>query len=144
MKKISFIIITILISMFWSNLFAQSKSFKIIVNNSNTLESITSAKLSKIFFKKQTLWDNGKKIQPVDQKKENAVRDNFAQDIQNKSTDAISAYWRKQIFSGRGIPPIEKPSDADVIAYVKNNSDAIGYVSNSAKVSGVKVITLKK
>ena len=79
-----------------------------------------------------------------DLSQENDVRDKFAQDVQKKTPDAIGAYWRKQIFSGRGIPPIEKSSDAEVIAYIKNNPNAIGYVSTSAKTSGVKVVELKK
>jgi hypothetical protein len=44
---------------------------------------------------------------------------------------SIKAYWQKQIFSGRGVPPEEKQSDEEVLEYVSKNVGAIGYISES-------------
>jgi ABC-type phosphate transport system substrate-binding protein len=52
-------------------------------------------------------------------------------------------YWQQMIVSGRGVPPA-KTSDQDVLAYVKANPGAIGYVGADAPTEEVKVIALKR
>jgi len=46
------------------------------------------------------------------------------------------------IFSGKGIPPPEKPYDADVVAFVRETPGAVGYVSSGADTSSVKVVAV--
>jgi ABC-type phosphate transport system substrate-binding protein len=82
-------------------------------------------------------------VKPVDQAKSSAVRDAFSREILGKSVAAVEQYWTQAIFSGRAVPPVEKHSDADVLAYVRENPGAIGYVSASAPRDGVKRVTLK-
>lgn len=124
-------------------LFAQtSKSYKIIVNKSSSIESISKKDVSKIFLKKKTQWNNGDKIYPVDLETSSSVRENFSKDIHGKPISAINIYWRKQIFSGHSVPPVEKSSNRDVVAFVKENNGAIGYVSANTDVAGVKVLEI--
>jgi hypothetical protein len=56
---------------------------------------------------------------------------------------SIKAYWQKQIFSGRGVPPEEKESDEEVLEYVSKNVGAIGYISESAETSAYDVKVLE-
>ena len=56
---------------------------------------------------------------------------------------AIAAYWNALIFSGRELPPLEKATDADVIAYVRATPGAIGYVSAGADIAGVKLLAVE-
>jgi ABC-type phosphate transport system substrate-binding protein len=70
------------------------------------------------------------------------TRANFSKSIHGKPVSSIKAYWQQRIFTGRGVPPVEKDNDREVLNYVKANPGAIGYVSNAAKVSGVKVVNI--
>ncbi|MEJ2545582.1 MAG: hypothetical protein P8Y99_16080 [Calditrichaceae bacterium] len=72
------------------------------------------------------------------------TRQAFAKSVHGKSVNAIKAYWQKKIFTGKGVPPVEKKSDSEIIAFVKDNSGAIGYVSSKAFVVAVKVVTVKE
>ncbi|TAK08131.1 MAG: hypothetical protein EPO39_05110 [Candidatus Manganitrophaceae bacterium] len=105
---------------------------------------MTKGQLSDLFLKKVTQWENGRKALPVDQATSSPVREKFTKEIHEKSVTAISSYWRQKIFSGRDVPPPEKSSDADVIAYVEANADAIGYVSAHAPSDQVKVLKITK
>ena len=96
--------------------------------------------MDKIFLKKVTKWNDGSKINPVNLTAESTVREKFTQTVHDKKISAINAYWQKQIFTGKGVPPVEKKSDQNVIQYIKANPGAIGYVSASANTAGVKVI----
>ena len=79
-------------------------------------------------------------MQPVDLKAGSAVREEFSRVVLGRSTDAVVSYWQAWVFSGRGSLPPEKSSDAEVIAYVKANPGAIGYISSTAQFEGVKVL----
>lgn len=91
--------------------------------------------------KKTTSWETGRKVLPVDQGESSPARINFTEEIHRKEIHSVISYWQKQIFSGRDVPPVEKNSDREVISYVLENPDAIGYISEGTSVGdGVKVV----
>jgi ABC-type phosphate transport system substrate-binding protein len=140
MKQLLTISIFIL---FASSLFAQSAKYQIVVNNDNPITSLSKNQVKKIYTKKLTKWDDDKKIKPVDLQKNSDVRKSFSSSVLGKSVSAMRAFWQRQIFSGKGVPPPEKKNDASVIEYVKNNPGAIGYVSINANTGNLKKITIK-
>jgi ABC-type phosphate transport system substrate-binding protein len=121
---------------------AGDDSFKIIINVSNPASSMTRSQVSMIFLKKAKTWSDGQEAAPVDQWDRSPVRSAFSRKIHNKPVGAVKAYWNKQIYTGRVLPPPVKKSDADVIAYVKSMSGAIGYVSARAPTADVKVLAV--
>ena len=143
MKRIYIIILLAFIFLLSQGVNAQSeKDFKIIINSNNNIDNISKTKLANIFIKKVTQWDNGGKISPVDLTSSSSVRKAFTKVVHEKDIEAIKAYWRKQVFSGTSVPPVEKESDEAVISYVKANPGSIGYVSKNANTQGLKVIKL--
>ena len=123
--------------------FASTAGFKIIVNSSNSSTKISKADLNAIFLKKMVKWSDGIPALPVNQSKKSTVRDSFTTSVHGKSVAAVDSYWQQQIFSGRDVPPAEKTSDADVLAFVKANAGAVGYISDSGATAGVKVISVE-
>ena len=114
---------------------------KIVVNSSNTASSITKARAADLFLKRVTRWDNGKAVTPVDLSEKNGERGTFSVDLLGKEVSWVKSYWQKMIFSGRSTPPVELSSQAEVLDFVRNNADAIGYVSdNAALPQGVKAL----
>ena len=119
--------------------------YKVVVHGSNPLESISRDKLSDIFLKKVTRWDNGRTITPVDQSEKNQVRDVFCKVALKKESAWIDGYWQKMIFSGRATPPTRLNSDSEVLDFIHGNPDAIGYVSDAASIgAGLKTISVKE
>lgn len=116
---------------------AQAQGYVVIVNSADATSSISKADLSNIFLKK------GGKLTPVDQGKGASVRESFSKDVHGRPVAAVQSYWQQQIFSGKNVPPAEKGSDAEVIAFVKANPGSIGYVSSGADLGGgVKAVTV--
>ncbi len=123
---------------------AQQGSYKIVVNAAQSVTSLTASELSQLFLKQQTRWDDGQAVIPVDLPTTSPVRERFSEEIHNRQVGAIRVYWQRMIFSGREVPPVEKASDAEVIAYVAANANAIGYVSTSARTGdNVKVLSVQ-
>jgi ABC-type phosphate transport system substrate-binding protein len=123
---------------------AAQEGYVLIVNAANPVSSISRDELSRIFLKKTAAWKDGSRALPADLVASSRVRARFSQDVHGKETAAIKAYWQKMIFSGRGIPPAELASSAEVIAFVAANRGAIGYVdagaSLGANVKAIRVV----
>jgi ABC-type phosphate transport system substrate-binding protein len=118
--------------------------FKVVINVANATSALSRDEVARIFLKKIPTWPGGQTAQPVDQSKDSAVRKAFSKTVLGKEVEDVEAYWQQSIFSGRAVPPPEKASDADVLAFVRSNPNAVGYVSGSAELgASVKELIVK-
>ncbi len=123
---------------------AVGPGFQVIVNASNPAGSITRRQLNDMFLKKLTHWPDGKTVEPVEPPERSITRAYFLSDVMGgKSALALKTFWQKRVFSGRDTPPVEKGSDEEVVAFVRANPGAVGYVAPATPVAGVKVVELK-
>ena len=113
---------------------------RIIVNAKNSTRSIERRTVEEAFLKKRTRWDDDTAIQPVDLSQRSGVRERFSHDMLGRDVAAVRRYWAQLVFSGRGIAPPELANEAEVVKYVAAHAGAIGYVSTTTDVAGVKVI----
>ena len=143
MKQLQVCAIALYLMLASSSVWAQTKSYKVIVNPSNPLTSISYENVSRIFLKKTTKFPNGRSASPVELPGNSAIREHFSQDVHGKSASAVDAYWKQLIFSGRDIPPLQK-NESGVLDFVRSNEDAIGYVSATADTSRLKVVLVTK
>ena len=114
--------------------------FRIVTHADNPVTSLSKTQLSRFLLKKVSKWETGEQVKAVDHGGKQEVREVFSKAIHGRSASSIQRYWQRQIFSGKGVPPPELEGDSEVLDFVSQNPGAIGYVSNSASVSGVKVI----
>lgn len=116
----------------------EEAQFVLIVNSSNPVASLSKAEVTRLFLKKTSRWDSGEKALPVDLPEDSPVRELFSREVLEKDVATVKNYWQQQIFSGRSSPPVVKSTDREVIDYVQGNAGAIGYVSASAPLEGVR------
>ena len=122
---------------------AAQTGFRIVVNPANHIASLKAADASKIFLRKWPKWATGQAVVVVDQVESSPVRKAFSQAIHGMDVPSVKSYWQELVFSGKGTAPAEKGSDAEVIAFVKANPDAVGYVApDAAGLAEVKVVPL--
>ncbi len=123
---------------------AAAESFKVIVNDSNPVESLRAGYVSQLFLNKISKWEHGERVKPVDRSARSATRIAFSKSVHGRPVRAIKSYWQQMIFTGRSLPPVELGSDAEVIDFVRNHPGAIGYVSEGAALEGVKTIEIRR
>ena len=122
-----------------------SAAVKIVVHGSNSVSSITKAKAADLFLKRVTRWDNGRAVTPVDLSDKNPTRGAFSKELLGKEVAWVKSYWQKMIFSGRATPPVELSTDTEVLEFVRNNADAVGYVSEGATLpGGVRAVSVSE
>jgi len=120
-----------------------SEAYKIIVNPDNPANELDRQFVRDAYLRKASLWDTGTTLRPVDLTSRFAVRDRFLHEILRKNASQLRSYWNQQIFSGKGVPPPEVDTTANVVAYVLANPGAIGYLPHDADAGGAKVVRVK-
>jgi ABC-type phosphate transport system substrate-binding protein len=133
MKRCRLMILAVLLAGFAP--VAETADFKVVVNTSNPISSITTKELSGLFLKKDLTWPDGQTVSAVDLRPDSPVRIEFTTAIHGKKISAIKSYWQRQIFQGKAVPPMERSSEADVLAYVAAKPGGVGYVSSATALS---------
>lgn len=116
-----------------------SNSDIVIVGNLNAPE--LSKKLAKqIFLKKIDVLPNGVTATPIDLTDNNDVKWNFYQKIAGKKPAQIHSYWSRAVFSGRGSPPDQVHSVAELKRRLSKDTGAIGYIDEKDVSADMKVL----
>lgn len=128
-----------------SRLEAQSSMpFVVVVNEHNPTVAISRDELSRVFLKKITVWRTKRPVAVVDQREHSKVREQFTRTVHRREVSSVASFWQQQIFAGRAVPPAQRATDADVMTFVANNPDAIGYVSPGAALgAGIKALSIQ-
>jgi ABC-type phosphate transport system substrate-binding protein len=113
---------------------AQEVTYRVVVHNSNSISRLSRDQVSRIFLRKITQWDNRQPVLPIDQTADSPVRRTFTKQIHQRTIAAVQTWWQQQTFAGVAVAPPERPSDAEVIDYIRHYPTAIGYVRAGAPV----------
>jgi ABC-type phosphate transport system substrate-binding protein len=123
---------------------AENAGMRVIVNAANPLPSMLRDDVAKLFTGKNNKWPDGSAVLPVDLAGKTPTRRLFSTEILNKELEAVESLWQQLIFNGKAVPPPIKATEAEVVAYVKENPGAIGYISYATDlVAGVKEFGVK-
>jgi ABC-type phosphate transport system substrate-binding protein len=122
---------------------ATAQGYVVVVNATNPITSITKDRANGLFLKRVARWEDGNPVVPVNLDRASATRAAFTRAVHGKSVSAIESAWQQQIFAGREAPPAQRNGDAEVLAFVRANPGAIGYVSENASLGGdVKAVPI--
>jgi ABC-type phosphate transport system substrate-binding protein len=112
----------------------------VVVGASSSLGELSQDQVAGIFLGKTSKFPDGSKAIPIDQEDGADVRADFYKQVTGKSSSQLKSYWSKLIFSGKGQPPRQVKSDAEVIQSINANPGQIGYLGEEAVDDSVKVV----
>ncbi len=133
MKKLYFLLIAIL-QVYQS---ASAEIF-VIVNKSNTIQTMTKTEVTGIFMGRYQSFKNGVFALPLDQQSDGQNRASFYTALTGRNISFINAYWTRLLFTGRATPPKGLTDNTSVIDLVKTNPNAIGYIDSSISPDALK------
>ena len=105
-----------------------AKSFKVIVNPGVAGRAFPRDVLAQIFLGEVRRWGNGSPISAVDLTSTSPLRQAFSEQVLGMPIDAVKHHWLRKMSGGQR-PPLSKPSDEAVVAFVAAEPGAVGYVS---------------
>ncbi len=111
----------------------------VIVSKANNA-AVSTDDVKRIFLGKAKKFSDGASAVPINLSASVAARSEFDDAALGKSTNQTKAYWSKLVFSGKGNPPQEVGSIAEMIELVSKNPSLIGYVDSASVTDAVKVV----
>ena len=112
----------------------------VIVNPKNPAANLSAEQVAAIYLGTTTSFPDGGAVALADQPEAAGIRGDFYQKATGRSVAQVKATWARITFTGKGTPPKELKSDADVKAFVAGDPKAIGYVDSSAVDGSVKAV----
>jgi ABC-type phosphate transport system substrate-binding protein len=119
-----------------------ASGFHVIVHPDNPAQRLSRRFVADAFLRRTARWPHGELLAPVDLSPQSSLRAEFSEQVLGKPLTALRMHWQQVIFTGRGLPPPEFPSEVAVVQYVLRERGAIGYVSPGADCAPAKVVTL--
>lgn len=96
--------------------------------------------IARLFLGKAKGLDDGTAMVPINLAADSPTTAEFNKNVLGKSASQLKAYWSQLVFTGKGSPPKELATDAEVLALVAANPNLIGYIDAAAATSAVKVV----
>jgi ABC-type phosphate transport system substrate-binding protein len=112
----------------------------VIVSAKNPVASLSAEQVAQIYLGRAGSFPGGGAATPLDIKEGVALRDEFYAKVTDKNPGQVKSYWSKQMFSGKGSPPRELASAAEVRRAVAADPGAIGYIDRGALDGSVKEV----
>lgn len=120
-----------------------AQGYVVIVNTANSASTLPKGEVAALFLKQVTSWPDGSPVVVVDHSDRSPIRAAFSRAVIGRPATAVKSYWQQQVFSGRAVPPTQRSSDVEVLTFVRDNPNAIGYVAKATPLAeGVKPVTI--
>lgn len=120
----------------------QAQAGEIVVIGNSNVPKIDAETVQKIYTGR-FISVAGINVTPVSVRSGMGMRNRFLQEYLNQDEEKYTAYWTVRRYIGKGAPPIELTSSAEVIQYVQATPGAVGYIDEAELRQGINVIARK-
>ena len=111
----------------------------LIVRADSPVVSLTRKEIADLYLDRGGMRDKwGEPVIPLDLK-DDTLRERFYNEVAEMSLNRLRAYWSKRVFTGRGRPPAERPSD-QIAASVMQDPHVVAYLPAGQCPKGVTVL----
>ena len=121
----------------------EKPAYQVIVHSSNRLSSLDRKQIAAYFMEARQAWPNGTLTEPINLQPESEIRAAFSEDVIKLSIEKVRANWRRLLFQGKGLPPPERATEGEILDYVGDRPNAIGYIATGTELGDqVKVLSV--
>lgn len=124
-------------SLLWSG--AALAEVFVIVNAGAPATAIDRTRLEQLYFGRARTLADGSFAVIVDRPDSN-LRERFFRALGGMSLPQVNAYWARLNFTGRVLPPQVRTTDEEVLAVVRRDRNAVGYVGRAPDDAAVRVV----
>ncbi|MCA1798321.1 MAG: hypothetical protein LC632_02380 [Xanthomonadaceae bacterium] len=122
--------------------FAVGAEFVVIVAVHSPVTVLASNEVADIYLGRLRRLPDGRTVLPVDRFESDGVQEAFYREILQRNAAQLRAHWSRLVFTGRGKPPRQVRSDAELVEFVARNPHAIGYVAPALVTPSVRVVRI--
>ena len=118
--------------------------FYLIVPAANPQPALTQHEAVGLFMGRNRAFHSGEVSQVYDLPRDSTQRAEFYQRLTGMGPAQINSYWARLMFSGQTMPPYAVPDEAAMVAVVKSNANAIGWVRKDPNDKALRVLLVLK
>lgn len=122
------------------SVFSHAEGIAVIVNQTVGIDTLSQEDVARIFLAKTKQFPNEKTAKAIEHKQDTPIRAGFEDKVLGKSASQLKAYWSQLVFTGRGVPPEEYATDAEIKKAVAGNPELVGYIDPANVDTSVKVV----
>ena len=111
---------------------------EVIVHPSNGA-ALDKDSIQRIYLGKTRAFPGGGEAVAISMKEGTAAEGDFTKNVLGKSPKQLKAYWAKMLFTGKGAPPRQIDSAAEMVNLISANPNLIGFVP-AGSAGGAKVV----
>ncbi|QJR11169.1 hypothetical protein DSM104443_02241 [Usitatibacter rugosus] len=115
-----------------------------VVSAKAPLAPLSRNQVVDIFLGKASRYPDGTLAVPIDLAEGSTARDEFYSHLAGKSPAQVTAHWSRMIFTGRGQPPREVATGAELKRRLAATPGAIGYLDRSELDATVQVVAMRE
>jgi|APLak6261672720_1056091.scaffolds.fasta_scaffold04308_2 ABC-type phosphate transport system substrate-binding protein len=116
--------------------------YQIIAHPGVDASSLTKADAKNLLLGNKARWDNGVIVR-LAVLSGGKAHDDVITELTSRTPDQFDKYWKKQVFTGKGVMPESAADDAAMLAYVAKTPGSLGYISSQTEASGVKILPIQ-
>jgi ABC-type phosphate transport system substrate-binding protein len=132
--------ITLVIGLLLSLPAAAGADIAVIVHNDNPVRSMTARQVSDLYLGRARTFSSGELAAIYEQPADSPLRESFFHLLNGIDIKRLNAYWARLRFSGEVLPPVSLPDSRAVLAVVRRDRNAIGYVDPAVLDGSVQVV----
>ncbi len=118
--------------------------FYLIVQAANPQPALTQREAVGMFMGRNRAFHSGEVAQVYDLPRDSTQRAEFYQRLTGMGPAQINSYWARLMFSGQTMPPYAVQDEAAMVAVVKSNANAIGWVRKEPNDKALRVLLVLK
>jgi ABC-type phosphate transport system substrate-binding protein len=116
--------------------------FQIIAHPGVDATTLTKSDAKNLLLGTKARWENGTIVR-LAVLTGGKAHDEVISELTNRTPDQFDKYWKKQVFTGKGVMPESAADDTAMLAYVAKTPGALGYISSQTEAHGVKILTIQ-
>lgn len=112
----------------------------VVVHADNPSRSMTQKEVLDLYMGRTRVFAHGDVALPFDLPRDSAGRERFYQALAGMGLSQVNSYWSRLMFTGQSMPPLPLPGEAEMLAIVRRNPNAVGYLASEPNDRGVRTV----
>ena len=112
----------------------------VVVTHPDNQNEITQKDLYRLYFGKLATLPNGQRLVPIVNNGDEDQLKLFASQVLQRSSQQLRSYWARQLFTGKGKPPVRVEDSTALKELIANNPEFVGYLWESEVDASVRVL----
>ncbi len=140
MRKFMIIKRVIATTIFCSSLIGLASADLLVIVHPENTNTIDARFVKNLYLGKENQFANGDDAEALMLDDNNELTELFLKEIVNQKPVQFKRLWSKALFTGKGTPPQELASSAEVLRLVMSNPAMVGYIDSEAYTNDVRAV----